>query len=363
MVDSPRHRSAFVTLRLKRADGRVRGAPAISVDMTVPERKTKVEQLTSILVILDHSPRDAHLLTKSLSLAREFKARVELFWCDAEYEYTLRHVYDERGLTEARHARVIQMRGYLQQLRDQHAAPDVEVSIDAGCESPLYEGIVHKLFKTLPDLVMKAAALESEGRGALDVNDWQLVRTCPVPLLLSRGRLWPARPHFAAAIDVSEEETPGLAEMILRTAEFLRAGCQGELDILFGERRDIDGRTRDEHTAKLRRLRRELHFAADRIQVLAGDSATAMADLGVEQHHDVLVLGALTHRKGPTALVGTFTGELMNTLACDFLLLRPSDFVSPVYAADEARALEERSVHGNVLSVVDLDRGPRTGSP
>src|SRR6185312_10945231 len=117
-----------------------------------------------------------------------------------------------RGLTEARHARVLQMRDYLQQLCDQHAAPDMEISIDAGCESPLYEGIVRKVFKTLPDLVMKAAALEwSEGRGALDVNDWQLVRTCPVPLLLSRGRLWPARPHFAAAIDVSEEETPGFA--------------------------------------------------------------------------------------------------------------------------------------------------------
>jgi universal stress protein E len=303
-----------------------------------------VEKLASILVVLDRSSRDAHLLTKSLWLAREFKARVEFFWCDAEFEYTLRHVYDERGLTQARQARVIHMRDYLQELCDQHAGPDVDISIDAACDSPLYEGIVRKVFKTLPDLVMKACALgSSEGRGALDVNDWQLVRTCPVPLLLSQGRLWPARPRFAAAVDASEMETPGLAEMILRTAEFLRDGCQGELDILFAERRDIGGRTQDEYATKVRLLGRETQLAADRIQILAGDSAAAMTDSAVERHHDVLILRAVNHHYGPTPLVGTITDELMNTLSSDFLLLRPSVSMSPVYAADEAFALNQRN--------------------
>jgi universal stress protein E len=304
-----------------------------------------VEKLTSILVILDHSPRDAPLLAKSLMLAREFSTRLELFSCDAEYEYTLRHVYDERGLTEARQARVMHMRDYLQQLSDQIAAQGVEVLIDASCESPLYEGIVRKVSKTMPDLVIKAAALEPfEGRGALDVNDWQLVRTCPVPLMLSRGGVWPPRPRFAAAVDVSEEETPGFAEMILRTAEYLRAGCEGELDILFGERTGTDGGTRQEHAATLRRLGSELHFAADRIRTLVGDPATTVPAFGAEQRPDVLVLGALTHRRGLTAMVGTLTGELMNTLDCDFLLVRPSGFVSPVCDPNEAFAGVTRGV-------------------
>lgn len=304
-----------------------------------------MEKLTSILVVLDHSARDAPLLTKSLVLACEFGARVELFSCDAEYEYTLRHVYDERGLMEARQARVMHLRDYLQPLCDQLAAQNVEVSIDAACESPLYEGIVRKVLRSAPDLVIKAAALEPfEGRGALDVNDWQLVRTCPVPLMLSRGGVWPRRPHFAAAVDVSEEETPGLAEMILRTAECLRAGCQGELDILFSERTGTDGRTRQEHAAALRRLGRELHFAADRIRMLVGDPATTVPAFGAEQHPDVLVLGALTHSGGLTALVGTLTGDLMNTLDCDFILVRPSDFVSPVCDPNKAFAGVTRTV-------------------
>lgn len=290
-----------------------------------------METLTSILVVLDHSARDARLFAKSLVLARPFGARVELFCCDAEYEYTLRHVYDQRGLTEVRQVRVMHVRDYLQQICDQLAAQSMDISIDAACESPLYEGIVRKVLRSAPDLVMKAAALEPfEGRGALDVNDWQLVRTCPVPLMLSRGGVWPPRPRFAAAVDVSEEETPGLVEMILRTAECLRAGCQGELDVLFSEQTGTDGGIRQEHAATLRRLGSELHFAADRIRMLVGDPAATLSAFGAEHHPDVLVLGALTHRRGLTALVGTLTGDLMDALDCDFILVRPSGFVSPV---------------------------------
>jgi universal stress protein E len=297
-----------------------------------------VEKLTSILIVLDHSSRDPPLLAKSLMLARQFSARVEFFSCDAEFEYTLRHVYDERGVTEARQARAMHMREYLKQLRDRFASQGLDISIDAACESPLYEGIVRKILRSGPDLVVKAAALEPcEGRGALDVNDWQLVRTCPVPLMLSCGGVWSPRPRFAAAVDVSDEETPGFAEMIVRTAEYLSAGCQGDLDILFGERVDVDGATRQEHAATLRRLGRELHCAGDRIQILPGDPAMTMPAFGVEQHHDVLVLGALTHQKGPTALVGSLTGKLMNTLTCDFLLVRPSGLASPVCRSDQGR--------------------------
>jgi universal stress protein E len=303
-----------------------------------------VETLTSILVVLDHSARDKPLLTKSLVLARQFGARVELFCCDAEYEYTIRHVYDQRSLTEARQVRVMHVRDYLQQICDQPAAQTVDVSIDAACESPLYEGIVRKVLRSAPDLVMKAAALEPfEGRGALDVNDWQLVRTCPVPLMLSCGGVWPRQPRFAAAVDVSEEETPGFAEIILRTAECLRAGCQGELDVLFCEHPGTDGGIRQEHAATLRRLGSELHFAADRIRMLVGDPAAALSAFGTEQHLDVLVLGALTHRRGLTALVGTLTGDLMDALDCDFILVRPSGFVSPV--CDPSSAFAEANLY------------------
>ncbi|HEY7878056.1 MAG TPA: hypothetical protein VIC55_07515 [Gemmatimonadaceae bacterium] len=38
---------------------------------------------------------------------------------------------------------------------------------------------------------------------------------------------------------------------------------------------------------------------------------------------DLIVLGALTHRKTLRALVGTLTGRLTDTLDIDFLLVKP----------------------------------------
>jgi universal stress protein E len=176
-----------------------------------------MKDVTSILVVLDRSARDTPLVNKALVLARELNARIELFSCDAEHEYALKHAYDRRGVEAARQKCVADLYDYLRRLSYVVTAQDVAVSVDVVCESPQYEGIVHKVFKTCPDLVMKAAASgDAAGSSALDSNDWELVRTCPVPLLLSRGRAWSTRPRFAAAVDVSDEESPSLLQRILR---------------------------------------------------------------------------------------------------------------------------------------------------
>ena len=297
-----------------------------------------MKDLASILVVLDRSPRDTPLVTKALLLARELNARIELFSCDAEHEYALQHASDQRGLETARRNAVADLYDYLRRLSHLVTAQNVAVTIEVVCESPLYEGIVHKVFKSCPDLVMKAAGGEpSAGRPMLDANDWQLVRTCPVPLMLGRGGAWSSRPRFAAAVDVSEAETPGLLERILRSAAYLSAGCRGELDLVFGECSGAaDAPSGKSHAAKLRNLARELHLGDDRVWTLTGDPAATLSTFAAKQHSDVLVLGALTHSTHPTTLVGTLTRKLMDTLDCDFLLLRPGRFEFPVRGENEA---------------------------
>jgi universal stress protein E len=216
------------------------------------------------------------------------------------------------------------MREYLQPFAERIAAENLAVSIEATCDTPLYQCIVHKVVGSNPDLVMKAAAGEvSDGHANLSLNDWHLVRASPVPLLLSRARTWPAQPHFAAVVDVTEEETPGLAATILRAADSLRAaGGGGELDVLFAEILDADEQGRKVHAATLAKLAKEAHIDVPQIRLLAGDPSTTLSASAVGQQYDVLVLGALTHREHLTPLVGTLTRKLMETLDCDFVLMK-----------------------------------------
>jgi len=290
-----------------------------------------MNDVTSILVVLDRSARDTPLVSKALTLARQLNARIGLFSCHAEHEYALMRAYDRRGVEAARLTCVTDLNDYLRGLSYRVTAQEVAVSVDVVCESSLHEAIVRKVIRTCPDLVMKAAAGgDAAGRSALDWNDWELVRTCPVPLLLSRGREWSTRPRFTAAVDVADEATPRLLQTIIGSAAYLSEGCHGELDLVFCDRFGDDAPTEKAHAVKLRDLAQEVQLAAGRVWMLTGDPATTLAAFAAEKKPDVLVIGALAHQGGDTGHIGTLTHELVGTVDCDFVLLRPRRFEFPV---------------------------------
>jgi hypothetical protein len=57
---------------------------------------------TCLLAVLDRSSADSPLLTKAARLARRFDARLELFLCDAEHAYALKHEYEPSHSEEVR---------------------------------------------------------------------------------------------------------------------------------------------------------------------------------------------------------------------------------------------------------------------
>lgn len=293
-----------------------------------------MDKVESILVAVERNGDARQALVKSFVLARHFRARLELFLCDAEHAYTLRHVYDQRGVEQAISACLADGRRYLESLSHSVAADDVPISIDVACESPLYEGIVHKVLRSCPDLVVKAGGPGATGRPALSPSDWQLIRTCPVPLMITRGRPWQPHPRFAAAIDVSPDETPGLGRAILQTAQFLSQGCQGALDVVYSQRA-ANGSTESllaEHTGMLGALATELGIDRSAVQVLQGDPDQTLPQFARDRRYDAMVLGALSHRPAVATAVGTVTGRLVDSLDCDFILVKPGTYASPVHA-------------------------------
>src|SRR5688572_26184156 len=96
-----------------------------------------MNKLRSILVVIERGDASQHALRKACVLARHFGAKLELFLCDAERAYTMRHAYDRRGVAEARASCVTDGRRFLDALRKSVAADDIDIDIDAACESPL----------------------------------------------------------------------------------------------------------------------------------------------------------------------------------------------------------------------------------
>jgi len=294
-----------------------------------------MQPINSILVVVDLSSTAADAVGKGVALARQSGARVELFMCDAERAFMLSHAYVPAGVQEARKSCLIQSRRYLESLKELVNAPDVMITVDSACESPLYESVVRKVLRDHPDLVIKNVARAIGQRTAeFGTTDWQLMRTCPAALMLTRGRSWQEKPRFAAAVDVSAAESAGLAQAVLSTAQ----AFGGDLDILYAEP-DSD---RVKGASAFQGLTKQVADPAAHLHVLAGTPEVILPSFTAHRDYDAIFLGALTHRRGYTAQVGTLTSKLMDALDCDFIVLKPDAYRCPISVSAQLATRYER---------------------
>ncbi len=278
-----------------------------------------------ILVVVERNDAALQAFNKACTLARHTGGRIELFLCDAERGYSLRHSYDQHGSERAASLIVDDARRYLQALRRSVITTDLEIGIDASCETPEYEGIVHKVLATCPDLVIKGiGGGPGETDGGPSLNDWHLARTCPVPLLLTRRRAWSARPRIAASLDLLDRESPELTSCVADAAASFAVDFHGELHLLFG--------ALDPPADALAPVARQFGVPLEHVHLLAGDPVEQLPRHAAEQRYDVIALGALGHRRDPATLVGSLTDAMMQAVDSDFLLLKPGSYTCPVPA-------------------------------
>lgn len=287
-----------------------------------------MEKLKSILVVAGRCEADPVLMAKAARLARSLGTGLELFVCDAEQAYELKHAYESRGLENKMLQDCIKRaKEYHLRHKELIGLEGIAFSVDASCESPLYEGILHKVKKSRPELVIKAAGGGRSNHSAFDANDWQLMRTCPSTLALMRGRHWNRKMRIATAIDVSEEEeAKGLAGTILTVARDLARATGADLDVVYAERAAPDEPAREVRVEKLQWLTREAGIGPDHVFILEGSPERELSGFAAGRDYDVMVLGALTHRPSAVSLVGTLTSVLVEDLACDFVLVKPGSY-------------------------------------
>jgi len=278
-----------------------------------------VDKLSSVLVVIDPALESQHAITRAVQLARHFHAELELFLCDAEHAYALRHAYDVSGVSEAARECLEKGRRQLEALTSV-LAEDVLFSMHVACDSPLYEAIVRRVMQLQPGLVVKGPGQ----RGTLDANDWDLARTCPVPLMFTRGRPWSTGGvRFAAALDVSEPDAVSVARGILQTAGFLAAGCGARLDVVYSDAEPGDRSAHRRRCDQLRRLASECQVSADHLHILRGQPEETLPAFSAG--YDVLVLGALARHAAVATHMGTLTARLADVLDCDVVLVKSDE--------------------------------------
>ena len=281
-------------------------------------------------------------------LARHLKAEVTLVSCIRLSVTESGLVWAESGIASELQNSLPDHTAHESALLEQLAAPlrdaGVSVTTQVRSGSSAMRGISDEVEELRADLlVVGVHKQEASLRLRLADVDWQLIRRCPCPLLLSQGSEDEPYRKILAAIDPLHDhaEPEGLDHAILDIARLIADACGSQLQtvnafpdpegfevvsaiepspgIFYGSE-NIE----DAHKEAARALADQFGIATTDVIVNQGKPVAVIGSVLSEQAADLVVLGVTQRGRLEEALLGSTAKEVIKDAGCDSLLVKIS---------------------------------------
>jgi universal stress protein E len=301
-----------------------------------------------LVAVKDPSLRSLPAVMKAAQLAKAWDASLDLFHCISTPLYI--DAYSANGtLEDVEQSTVKQQRDRLERLAHKLRADNLEVTANVAWDYPVFEAIVRRAHETKADLIV---AERHAGRhfaaGMLQLTDWELLRTSPVPVLLVKTTGTYKRPVVLAAVDPSHANAKptNLDERILRQGALFSEALQGSLHAVHAYiplptpfpsnlltqgavqklTADIAARAR----RGFERSVRAYEIPKARRHLLARHPINAIEETARKFNSAIVVMGALSRSGLKRLFIGNTAESLLDSLPCDFLIVKPDRFDSPI---------------------------------
>lgn len=320
-------------------------------------------QIRHILVAvgdLGQSPKNE--LRKAIMLAKAAGASVELF--HAIDEPDPRRSVPQTATVEAAEAQrvavVRRVKARLERFARNTSVPGVSVICTAVWDHAPADAIVRRAQDTRADLVVAAARGHRFGaRLVLRNTDWELIRHCPVPLLLVKSRQVYQKPAVLAAVDPFHAHTKpadldgrilGAANQFARLLHGTAHVFHAYMPILTMETFPVTGAPllmlppadEEAHGEQIARVIDRLAAGAGippaRRHINMGDVSGELNAVSRRTKTGLVVMGAVSRSALARLLIGNTAERVLDNLTCDVLIVKPKGF-----SATDARARTVRS--------------------
>ncbi|MDJ0909879.1 MAG: universal stress protein [Woeseiaceae bacterium] len=312
-----------------------------------------MRKISKILAVIDPTVEDQPAMHRAAWLAKNSGATLELMVCYYNEYLSGDRLFDSPSLEKARGELISGQSKHLEELAEGFRKDDIVVTTSAVWDHPLHEGIVRHAVHTGADIVFKDTHHHSAVSRALLTNtDWNLIRTCPVPLWLVKPHAIGDVPEFMAAIDpMNQHDKPAaLDDEILQVSKTLAEAVDGTVhafhsydpriavatatanayipvSLPFDE---IEQQMHEDHQKRFSEITSFHGVPEENAHLVAGMTHEELPAIAEKLKADVVVMGAVARNRWKRLFIGATAERTLEQLPCDLLIVKPDWFQTPV---------------------------------
>ena len=289
------------------------------------------------IIVLYDSAEDCTLaVDKAAQLARLYGSKLTLFACDYNSSLTSAHPHTEN----ARDAFLTRLKESLEPLAEVARKHNVEVLTEAVWDKHSGDALFTYLTGNPADLIVKATHHQNViQRTFFSQTDWELIRHCPVPLLLTKGTKWQTPMSIIAAVDpVRTNDKPDfLDDHIIRCGTDMRSLTQANLQLLHVydptplmiyldqpaiNSTEVGEEIRHQHAEALEELATKKGIDKKSAHLEMGSPVQVIPDFLYENNIDMVIMGAVSRSGIERWLLGHTAEKVLDRISVDILIAK-----------------------------------------
>ena len=312
-----------------------------------------MQNVSKILAVIDPTVQDQPAMRRAAWLASATGAELELLVCFYNEYLSGDSLFDSPSLEKAR-AEIMGIQSqHLEELAEPMRKDGIKVTTAAIWDHPLHDGIVRHAVTSGADIVVKDTHHHSAVARALLTNtDWNLIRSCPMPLWLVKPNVFGDAPAFIAAIDpMNEHDKPAaLDDQILQLCKMLTDRVGGDVHAFHSydpriavatatanayipvslPLDEIEQQMHEDHQKRFGEITSFHGLDDDKAHLVSGLTHEELPLLAEKLDAAVVVMGAVSRNRWKRLFIGATAERTMEHLPCDLLIVKPDWFRTPV---------------------------------
>ena len=249
------------------------------------------------------------------------------------YQKYLHHHFHSIGYdyTSMRKEYMEKLKANMDVLVTKLSADGYKISCEVGWHHPRYEAIVDAAQEFGADLVVQhCRAYATIEHFHLTHDSWNLVKHCPLPLLLVKDKDWGELVTFSAAVDPmhAHGKPTGLDTLILDLASSAAKQVSGDLHVIHAYAESARpfasaGKIKEEHETAFNELLSNYDFAEDKVHFIDETPVFALHDYSEKLDSDVVVMGVISRSRLQEALIGSTAEQVLDYVKTDVFIIKP----------------------------------------